>query len=254
MHYFVINLDRSPVRLASVKQNFDRYGLEFQRIPAVDGSQLTAEQIAAVYDPERNRRQFFTPLKTTEIACFMSHQRAWQLLLDSGLDYVVIVEDDIEWIIDPREVNQELDVVLRQPGGQIIKLFHKRTAGDASRASLANRTITRPIISPLGMVAYALNREAAQRLLVSTRVFWEPVDVLVQRWWYTNVKVHHCIPSIVREVSAKLGGTTLHRAQKQPSSEKIKREAKRPFFRVRRSIESLVRAVLARSDDMSQGS
>lgn len=245
LRYFVINLDRSQVRLASVKENFDRYGLEFQRISAVDGSQLTAAQIAAVYDPERNRRQFFTPLKSGEIACVMSHRRAWELLLNSESDYVVITEDDIEWIIDPRELNQELDAMLQQPGGRIIKLFHKRTAADASRASLTNRKVERPIISQLGMVAYALNREAAQRLLAATTVFCEPVDVLVQRWWYTDVKVHHYVPSVVREVSAKLGGTTLHSVPKQPILEKLKRELKRPFFRLRRSIESLVRAALA---------
>lgn len=241
MKFYVINLDRSPQRLESIRKNFERFGLDFVRVPAVDGTALSDETIAAVYDPGRNRRRFFTQLKRGEIACFMSHRSAWQRLLESSDDYAIVMEDDMEWLADPSQIIRDLDPVMNDPEGRIVKLFCKRSVGEAPASDRPIGVMEQPVVVPLGMVAYAVNRAGAERLLKATARFWEPVDVAVQRWWDTEVRVFTCKPSLVREISARLGGSTLHRTQKEPALGKILRELRRPLFRLGRSVESHAR-------------
>lgn len=42
---FVINLNESTERLERLKSEFERIGLDFERIPAVDGRKLSENQI-----------------------------------------------------------------------------------------------------------------------------------------------------------------------------------------------------------------
>lgn len=254
MKFYVINLDRSPARLESIRKNFDRFGLDFCRVPAVDGAALPDHEIDAVYDASRNRWRFFTSMKRGEIACFLSHRSAWQRLLESSDDYAIVMEDDLEWRVNPASILNDLEPVMKHPEGRIVKLFCKRSVGEEPVAERPLGVLEQPVVVPLGMVAYAVNRAGAEQLLSSTARFWEPVDVAVQRWWDTKVRVFTCRPSLVREISAALGGSTLHRTQKEPALGKIMRELRRPLFRFQRTIESHARFAWRRMRQSQSGS
>lgn len=75
---FVINLDRSPERLAAISERLSRLGLTFERIAAVDGSKILKTKV----------------LGPGASACFMSHIEAAKLILERGLDQACILEDD----------------------------------------------------------------------------------------------------------------------------------------------------------------
>ena len=66
---FLINLDRSPDRLAYSKLEFERYGVDYTRIEAVDGRQI---DIADFPQATRNGWAYHTPLTVNEVACYMS--------------------------------------------------------------------------------------------------------------------------------------------------------------------------------------
>ena len=67
--------------------------------------------------------------------------------------------------------------------------------------------------------------------------FHEPVDVFVQRTWLHGVALRVVVPPPVREVSARLGGTTLA-AARAPLSARLAREIARPVFRARMALRS----------------
>ncbi len=87
MQVFIINLDRSKERLAFQTQQFVRLGLSFQRLPAVSVDDISeADYHALGFGWQR-------PLRKVEVACFLSHQKAWETVLSSNQP-ALILEDD----------------------------------------------------------------------------------------------------------------------------------------------------------------
>ncbi|RVA48701.1 MULTISPECIES: glycosyltransferase family 25 protein, partial [unclassified Mesorhizobium] len=70
MKCMVINLDRSPDRLAHVTAEFAKVGVSFDRVPAVD----------ALHRPEFAATS--PSLTPTEAACLMSHKVCWTIIAD----------------------------------------------------------------------------------------------------------------------------------------------------------------------------
>ena len=83
MRIFVINLDRSPDRLAYMRDQLHGMGLAFERVRAVDGLELDEDELRRHGD-----------LAPTETACFLSHRRAWEGLLRSDENLALVLEDD----------------------------------------------------------------------------------------------------------------------------------------------------------------
>lgn len=90
---YYINLDRVPERRAFMETEFARAGLAgAHRISATDASQPGALD-GARYVPGSGSRWGLLP---SEIACFESHRRIWQIGADRGLPAVVAFEDDVQ--------------------------------------------------------------------------------------------------------------------------------------------------------------
>jgi glycosyl transferase, family 25 len=92
---FLINLDRSPARLADMTVRLQGVGLPFTRIEAVDGRALSDEQRAA-YDSDLALAWFGLTMLDNELACYHSHLKALRTFVDSGAGYGLILEDDVE--------------------------------------------------------------------------------------------------------------------------------------------------------------
>lgn len=232
---WVINLDRSIDRMTSVRANLISHGVAFDRIPAVEASQLSEDEIPENYDVELNRKQYFVPLKKGEIACFLSHRLAWQALLDSTHDCAVIIEDDVVFDKNPLSWMNELATWLAQQPPTLVKLFSRRELRGKSLHGLSHEIkMLHSDLPPLGTQAQILNRQAAKLLLQNSTSFALPVDVALQAWWETGVKVLTVKPNLAREVSADLGGSTLSVPRSTTAMQKIIRELKRPMYRINR--------------------
>jgi glycosyl transferase family 25 len=83
----VINLDRSADRLLFQQHQMTRLGLKFSRLKAVDGNEISDETF------RRLAFRWQRPLSRTEVACLLSHAKAWQRALDLGQS-VLVLEDD----------------------------------------------------------------------------------------------------------------------------------------------------------------
>lgn len=98
MKAFVINLERSAVRRASIQQQLDAQGIEFEFVKAVDGATLTDEYLNQVCDYEElNKRQHL--MHKGMYGCILSHYHIYQRMVAENLPYALIMEDDI--IIQP---------------------------------------------------------------------------------------------------------------------------------------------------------
>lgn len=97
---FVINLERRPDRKDQIKTRLDNLGIKnYKFVNAVDGKQLTDEDLLTVYDDIR-AKEIHRSMEATEIACALSHINCAKRIIDEGLDYAVILEDDAELTIE----------------------------------------------------------------------------------------------------------------------------------------------------------
>ncbi|WP_417310072.1 glycosyltransferase family 25 protein [Devosia sp.] len=163
---FFINLSSRPDRLAHMQAQFDRVGMSAERIDA-----LTPEGIPEV---TRSRQAKLPPerrLSPNEVACSLSHRKAWQTMLDRGHSCALFMEDDA-YISDqlPKVLS---DPNLLKPNVDAIQFETHRTS-----ALLGRRVSTtadgvykhRLMSSSLGGAAYLLTADFAKRLLAAPEI------------------------------------------------------------------------------------
>lgn len=232
---YVVNLDRSPERLARLAVELQHSGLPFRRVPAVDGRNLDGN--VREYDKAANRLHYLAPLSPGEVACVLSHRAVWRMIQDGEEKAAVVLEDDAAFAGDRDELFRVAEEIARSPRPELVKLYDlsapRRPAGDYRRRH--------PLLPALTTTAQALNRSAAQALLAFTETFHEPADVIIQRWWDHGVRVTALAPSLFTEVGPR-SDSTIREGRATPAEGRVLRELRRPFFQAGR----LVRAIIGR--------
>lgn len=87
MQVLIINLARSTERLAFQQKQFARLGLSFQRLDAVSVDEISEEAY------QRLGFGWQRPLRKVEVACFLSHEKAWETVVRTNAP-ALILEDD----------------------------------------------------------------------------------------------------------------------------------------------------------------
>ena len=100
---FVINLDSSSDRLSEITQHLSDWGIDFTRVPAVDGRQPDNAE-ADRYDSTSARKIIGREMMGGEIGCFLSHRRALGVFLQTKASHALILEDDA--ILEPNIIEK----------------------------------------------------------------------------------------------------------------------------------------------------
>ena len=244
MNCLVINLDKSTERWAHMKLMLQTQMINsVHRISAVYGAELSEQVIGLIYNAQKNRLNYFSPMKKAEIACFMSHRKAWQFIVDHELAFACVLEDDVQFESSSKVLFDSLEPLLNGPKPIAIRLYNKKTIhGRTFDYELPSPyRLIKPRLSPMGMPGFLINRSAAIQWLEQTQEIFEPVDVAIQRHWDMGFQSLELQPSLLKEVSFALGGTTLHQQAPESKWIRLQRELTRPLFRVSRVIESLIK-------------
>lgn len=89
MKVFIINLDQSTDRLQQQQEQFERLGMPFERLPAVSVSDISEE----FYLNHIKHGQRL--IKQTEMACFLSHKKAWEKVISEDQPCVILEDDAV---------------------------------------------------------------------------------------------------------------------------------------------------------------
>lgn len=179
---FVINLDRSPSRLASVTAELGRAGVAFTRFAATDGA--LADRGGAEVSPWG--RHFATD---SMLGCALSHVRLWRHVRDAGLPAALIMEDDV--LLAPRFATR-LRAVLRQvPADYDVLLLGYFELGAAALAGVVRSLTGRrpgPVsdrvctpVWPAGFHCYVVSAQGARKLASARAAFHIDVQVSAMR-------------------------------------------------------------------------
>jgi glycosyl transferase family 25 len=95
MKIFVINLPEDRDRRAFISQQLNAFGLEFELLPAIRGSNLKVEEKRKVYDRKRALLYRSRDLTNSDIGCSLSHTMVYQRMIEEDTPLALILEDDV---------------------------------------------------------------------------------------------------------------------------------------------------------------
>jgi len=173
---YVINLDRSPDRLAHVTAQARSVGFEFERIRAVDGRAPGFAEGLGQRPAGPLRHQVVPPAVA---ACFQSHRLAWERIAGGDAGHGIVLEDDIVLksgfrdVLEPSWLPPEADLVRLESWWAPLWLAAKPLARHRGRA------VHRLLGPTSGTGAYLVSRAAAAALLERTAEQLDPVDVVM---------------------------------------------------------------------------
>jgi GR25 family glycosyltransferase involved in LPS biosynthesis len=228
---FIIHLGRAEARKPQVDRLAATLPLPVNIVDAVDGLALGDGEIETVYRRHLHRPRYPFALRKAEIGCFLSHRKAWQAILDGGLDAGLIVEDDVEPDEQLFAPALELAMKTTRPGDYIRFPYRSHTDGGAEVAEAGDITLVEPAHVGLGMQMQLVGRQAAAELLKATATFDRPVDTTIQMRWLTKIRILAVQPPAVRQIGHLLGGTVVQKKAK-PLGEVLSREVKRAWYRL----------------------
>ncbi len=182
MKSYLINLDKDSARLDFFKSNFDRLGIPFERISAIDGRTFSEDDYQQFMQsrPRNYNRTQTKPWLRGQMGCFLSHYAVWKKIANGTESFCAVFEDDIH-------VSDTLNLVLQSdtwipPEVDIIRL-----ETSTNRVRLSSKPVLNYNNSNLYKVksttwctgAYIINRKTAQRLLELSEKYHEPADVML---------------------------------------------------------------------------
>lgn len=201
---YLINLDGSDERLVSASAQLQAQGVPFTRVPAVDGRKFDLDALP-YYDKERAVRYMGRPLRGGEIGCYLSHLDCAQRFLDSGADYGVVLEDDMQ--LSPRaweQVMATLTWLHHSPEDwDVLHIAADRHKYVTPLERFGAHTLVRAHYFPMTTTAIIWRRQGAERLLAEHQTIWAPIDNLLREWQSTTNKGLSIDPPLVSTTGAE---------------------------------------------------
>jgi GR25 family glycosyltransferase involved in LPS biosynthesis len=228
---YIIHLKRATDRRRQAEAFVASLPMPAELLDAVDGKAMSAAALQ-----ERARRDLHSPrypfpLANGEIACFLSHRRAWQAIVDSGCDAGLIAEDDVA-AASPDFVPLIETVLAGLSPGDFVR-FPMRERGEQGRRTwgIGRLHVIEPRLPALNMQMQIVGREAARLLLAASEEFDRPVDSFVQMQWLHGARMLSARPIVIRELGGELGGSVIH-PRRRTIVDRLVHEIQRPFIRL----------------------
>jgi len=225
----ILHLKRATDRRKQVDLLKTQSPLPVEIVYGIDGSTLDPQIVQDTYQHSLYKPHYPFELRIAEIACFLSHRKCWQTILDQNLDAAFIVEDDV--VIDDAVFRPAFELATQNhtPADYIRFPMKRREEAAVTRAASSTHELFFPQVTGVGMQGQFVGKEAARKLLAVTKNFDRPVDTLLQMTWVTDLQPLCVCPSGISEISAQLGGSRI--GQKKSWREILRREILRPLYR-----------------------
>jgi len=203
---YLINLERSHDRLQSMHRLFAERGLQFERVPAMDGALLSDEDVTRL----TVKRHWVWELSRAEIGCFLSHRECLRRIAEGDAPWGAVFEDDIA--LSPQMSRFLHDWNWIPAGTEMVKL----DTGNVVCTVEPPRAIVWPEATPSGYSlarlvsahccagGYLVSKQCATRLYALTADIRAPIDEIYFNLDYgllRELNVQQMIPALVVQVS-----------------------------------------------------
>jgi len=243
---YLLNLDRSPERLTHMHAQLTRLGIDYERVPGVDGMALDDTS----FREHTRENRYYKPIRCGEVGCQLGHLKALQCFVDSGARYALILEDDAE--LDPDlgpAIAQSL--ALREHASSsllqwdVLKLTQRRRNSryielaplSPSRSGREDGVKARHLVEyglsvPSTTTAALWTRKAAERWIAAYRGTTRPIDCDLQHPWEYGLNILSIHPPLAATADSPTTMDSPNHSTRRPWS-KLRYELARIWPRLR---------------------
>lgn len=190
---FVINLDRSPERMANMERRLNCQPIQWHRVPAIDGHRLELSSVEDV-DAAGYRWRHGKSLNPAEVGCYLSHLRALDQFLRGDAEYGLLLEDDAAFPADfPSLLTRLIQV---DHLWDVVKLsgFHSGTPIHVEQL-VGPYALAVPLSRHMNANCILYSRRAARILSQRLRPMALPFDHALERAWLCGLKPRIVTPT-----------------------------------------------------------
>jgi glycosyl transferase, family 25 len=193
---FLINLNRSPKRLAQMAERLQRLDLLWQRVEAVEGRALNIHEHPHVSVPGYMRKHG-KRLNPAEVGCYLSHIKALEAFLaHPTAQFGLILEDDVSFCDDFLPTLNAL--MASTSAWDMVRLsgFHSGTPV-RSLYLTPERQLCVMLSRQTNSAAYLVNRKAASLMVKHLLPMELPYDHAFDKPWEMQLKARmvHPLPT-----------------------------------------------------------
>jgi len=197
---FVINLDRSPERLAAVRTRFAAVGVDLVRFAGIDAARnpdLAADSV----DQERFDAFMRRAAQPGEVGCALSHIALWETLADGDAEMLLLLEDDA---VPTEHFADVANVVGALPGDWEICLLSSDGAS-GGRGSFWSAMAGGVTLNRHWRPGYLAGGYLVHRRILRHRATWPPQAKLafpIDGWrywaWLHDMAIYAALPRPIR--------------------------------------------------------
>lgn len=182
---YLINLDRSPERLAFMCAQATALGFSFIRIPGVDGRAGLPDWLKDKFPSNR--------MTSGEVGCYASHLEVFRTMLAEGHSAAIVLEDDAVLDLDFHTVGRRA-IAASPIGWDVIHLQTKFKNSWHPLAKLGwGYELIRHARLPAGSTAYAISAAGCRKLL-SLNAHVRPFDMEFRYAWVGGLDLYGVHP------------------------------------------------------------
>ena len=225
-----INLESAVLRRSAIDKRLGALGLVGQRIVAVTPADIPGETLRRHCDPES-----YNWLQPAELACSMSHVRAWATLARFGATHGVVLEDDAclsdrlpAFLAGCEQIDRLPDLIRLETSLQALRMERR------AELSIAGVNIHRIHGFAGGSAAYLISMAMAARLSRQRRLYEQPIDFVLFDSFreFPRRTFHHAVPGLAIQSDKTANSSAAEPSQIKPAY--AARQAARPKSSIRR--------------------
>lgn len=217
----LINLERSVKRREQMQRRLHELGLAYHWLKGVDGK-LHAEELLKTVDVAKFERNVGRDVLLGEIGCYHSHLKAWQYLLETSDDTLLVLEDDV---VFGDGFLTALELALQHKSSwDFLKLNKIRAKQPVCQQSLGSYALNAYIGPATGFGAYLIQRHTIESILPRMLPIRRPIDHEADRIFEHDFR-HFGLepfPSEVRdEQQSTITGSQFHEVKRRPLYQRV---------------------------------
>ena len=194
MPVFVLNLESAAHRLNNIREQLRTLDITFERVPAVLGNQLSADELLDAA-PSKSWLGKRMP-SPGEIGCFLSHRCIMEMVIARKLKAACILEDDVQLSTDFRDILLAAENLPAEADALKLEIVGPRPKLKFIPAgTLAGRSLAFiPERGWPGTAAYIITAKGAERLLADMRTMVHMCDYQVFDYLSNGLLTYHLLP------------------------------------------------------------